>query len=195
MLALVIILIPIVVYLVWLARHIWTYGARDEAVKVDAIAVLGIAGRDPEPSPTYQERLNHGINLYRQGLAPRMIFTGGSRFPGYPNEADMGVRYALAHGVPESDIFFEPKARITEQNCRFIKELMDREGLKSLIIVSDPLHMRRAMTMAHDYGMNAYPSPTPTTCINTTWARLRFLAGEMLYLTFYLLKRPFMHHR
>jgi uncharacterized SAM-binding protein YcdF (DUF218 family) len=190
--AFVLILVAVIaVYLAWLAGSIRSYAGRDEAVKADAVVVLGIAGRGSEPSPIYQERLNHGIDLYKQGFAPLMIFTGGSRFPGYPNEADLGVKYALAHGVLQGDILFERKARITEQNCRFIKELMDQEGIKRVIIVSDPLHMRRAMLMAHDLHMDAHPSPTPTTRINTTCAKLRFLAGEMLFLTFYLLKRPF----
>jgi uncharacterized SAM-binding protein YcdF (DUF218 family) len=58
-----------------------------------------------------------------------------------------------------------------------------------VLIVSDPLHMRRAMTMARDFGLNAYPSPTPTSRYISLSSRLDFLWGEVRYYAAYLVRR------
>ena len=50
-----------------------------------------------------------------------------------------------------------------KEDLVYAKQLADANGLKRVLIVSDPMHMRRAVTMASDIGLEAYPSPTPTT--------------------------------
>lgn len=62
-------------------------------------------------------------------------------------------------------------------------------ALGRVLIVSDPLHMRRAMTMAHDLGLEARPSPTPTTRYVGCWSKAAFLARETYYYNTYLLRR------
>lgn len=56
---------------------ICAYSVRNESCEADVIIVLGAAAYDGGVSPVYRERLNHGIDLYRQGLAEKMIVTGG----------------------------------------------------------------------------------------------------------------------
>jgi uncharacterized SAM-binding protein YcdF (DUF218 family) len=60
------------------------------------------------------------------------------------------------------------------------------------LIVSDPLHMRRAMTMARDLGLDAYASPTPTSRYISPQSQIEFLWGEVRYYATYLVRRPFM---
>jgi len=64
-------------------------------------------------------------------------------------------------------------------------------GLKRVLIVSDPLHMKRAVTMAIDLGLDAYPSPTPTTRYQGGAKQLGLLAHETYYYIGYLFRRPF----
>ena len=54
-------------------------------------------------------------------------------------------------------------------------------GFKDALIVSDPLHMKRAMRMAADYGITAYSSPTPTTRFVSLRSKLPFLAREVFF--------------
>jgi len=58
-----------------------------------------------------------------------------------------------------------------------------------VLIVSDPMHMKRAMTMASDVGLDAHPSPTPTTKYKSLQAQMTELARETVYYLGYLLGR------
>jgi uncharacterized SAM-binding protein YcdF (DUF218 family) len=55
------------------------------------------------------------------------------------------------------------------------------------LVVSDPLHMRRAITLARDLGIDAHPSPTPTTRYVGLQSRSRFLSREVYFYARYLL--------
>ena len=53
--------------LLWLAAVaawiVWV-GQRDQAAAADAIIVLGAAAYDARPSPVFEERIRHGLDLY-----------------------------------------------------------------------------------------------------------------------------------
>ena len=55
---------------------------------------------------------------------------------------------------------------------------MDENNFKTAIIVSDPLHMKRAMEMAENYKITAFSSPTPTTMYKTPKTKYPFLFRE-----------------
>ena len=61
------------------------------------------------------------------------------------------------------------------------KQLADKNNLKKVLLVSDPMHMRRAITMAGDVGLDASPSPTPTTRYRTWRSQLSELTRETFY--------------
>ncbi|HEY5445338.1 MAG TPA: YdcF family protein, partial [Pyrinomonadaceae bacterium] len=77
----------------------------------------------------------------------------------------------------------------TYENVVNAKQLADANNLKKLLIVSDPMHMKRAMTMAADVGLDAHPSPTPTTKYKSLRAQMGELARETVYYLGYLLGR------
>ena len=52
---------------------------------------------------------------------------------------------------------------------------------ETAIIVSDPLHMKRAMLLAEDAGIKAYSSPTPSTRYVSLRTKIPFLARETFY--------------
>ena len=58
---------------------------------------------------------------------------------------------------------------------------MDGNHLETAVIVSDPLHMKRAMLLAEDAGITAYSSPTPTTRYISMRTKIPFLARETFY--------------
>jgi uncharacterized SAM-binding protein YcdF (DUF218 family) len=112
----------------------------------DAAVVLGAAVWTREPSPVFKERINHAINLYRNGRVRKLIFTGGQGNPGEPTEASAARDYALQSGLPASDILIEDKSHTTYENILNAKQLAATQGIRTVLIVSDPLHMKRAMT-------------------------------------------------
>jgi uncharacterized SAM-binding protein YcdF (DUF218 family) len=68
---------------------------------------------------------------------------------------------------------------------------MEEHGLDSALIVSDPLHMKRAMLYADDKDMEAYSSPTPTSLYQSWKTKAPFLARETFYYSGYRLVRLF----
>src|SRR6188474_1777897 len=86
---------------------------RDDAAPASAIVVLGAAQYVGRPSPVLRARLDHAIDLWRRGLAPRMIFTGGFGDHDTTSEAAVGQRYAIGRGVPPRAILIENRGRST----------------------------------------------------------------------------------
>jgi uncharacterized SAM-binding protein YcdF (DUF218 family) len=74
---------------------------------------------------------------------------------------------------------------------REAKKILDRQGLGTALIVSDPLHMKRAVMVGRDLGIDAHASPTPTTRYKSWHSKLRFLLREIYFYTTYLLRKPF----
>ncbi len=147
--------------------RIWQQGATDERRPADAIVVLGAAQYDGRPSPVFEARLEHAVALWKQGIAPHFVVTGG-KLPGdRTTEAAVARAYAVAHGVPEKAIFGEDEAHNTLSSLAGVAALMRQRGLGSAVIVSDPTHMLRALRMAEDLGLDAWGSPTTTSPIGS----------------------------
>ena len=92
-------------------------------------------------------------------------------------------RWALRHGVPAADIRVEQRSRITEENLREAWYIVQAEGIGRVLIVTDPLHMRRSMRLAHDLGLDAGAAPTRSSRYKTAGAKLPFFAREVWLLT------------
>lgn len=188
--ALILIGIPIATYL-GLSLDIWTYASRYDGANADVAIVLGAAVWTDRPSPVFEERIKHAIQLYQSGTVKHLVFTGGVGQPGEPAESIIARDYAIARGVPAKDISYETVSRVTWTNLGEAQKILATGTPKRVLIVSDPLHMRRAMLMAHDLRINAYPSPTPTTRYTGLRSRIEFLRRETYYYTLYLCQRPF----
>ena len=144
------------------AYRIWDQGNRDERTPADAIVVMGAAQYDGRPSPVFAARLDHAIELYHDGVAPRLIVTGGKREGDRTTEAASARSYAIEHGVPENAILSEDASRTTLQSIRRVAALMRDKDIGSAVFVSDPSHMLRVLRMASDEGIAGYGSPTRT---------------------------------
>ena len=179
------------VYVAFTACSIWNYGKIDGKQPSDVAVVLGAAISDGEVSPVYRERINHGIFLYENGYADYLLLTGGFGEGSYKSDSAIAKEYALSQGVPEDKISIEEKSTITEENLEYAKEIMDENGLETAIIVSDPLHMKRAMLMAEDYGVKAVSSPTKTSMYRTLKTKIPFLLREEFFYTGYCIVRNF----
>jgi len=172
-----------------LASRIYTYGNTRSDASADAAIVLGAAVWSSGVSPVFRERINHGIDLYRTGKVRKLIFTGGQGNAGEPTESSAARDYAIQSGVPAQDILIEEKSHTTYENILYAKQVADSEHIKRVLIVSDPLHMKRAVLMAQDVGLIAEPSPTPSTRYQGLKSRFGLLAHETYYYIGYLIRR------
>ena len=84
----------------------------------------------------------------------------------------------------------ENQSRTTWQNLENARELSSQFGIRSFLLVSDPLHMRRSVLMATDIGLVAYPAPTQSSRYRTLSSWSRFLARETwLYLGYRVFRK------
>lgn len=137
-------------------------GALDERRPADAIIVLGAAQYDGRPSAVFEARLEHAVALWRDGIAPVFIVTGGNLPGDRTTEAAVAREFAMARGVPADAVIGEDRAHNTLASLTAVAALMRDRGLRSAVIVSDPTHMLRSLRMARDLGIQAYGSPWTT---------------------------------
>ena len=173
-------------WLVFIAASIWNYGAKDHAVQSDYAIVLGAAAYHKKPSPVFKERIDHAVSLYQQGLVSKIIFTGGYGNGAPYAESEVAEKYALRSGVKGNDILIETLSRSTVDNIIEAKALMSSGGLSTAIIVSDPLHLKRASIIAENLNIAAVTSPTPTSRYRSFKAKFRFLIREVYFYHYYL---------
>jgi uncharacterized SAM-binding protein YcdF (DUF218 family) len=185
------IIAPAALLVALVALRVYTYGNKAVDVKADAAIVLGAAVWGDEVSPVFRERINHALELYRTGKVGKIIFTGGQGNRNELTEAAAARHYAIKNGIPERDILIEESSHTTYENVVNAKHVADANGLKKVLIVSDPMHMRRAVTMAGDVGLEAYPSPTPTTKYQGWKSQMVSLADETYHYIGYLAGKVF----
>ena len=184
-------LLLFVILLAALAVSIWQYAEVDETRQADVAIVLGAGTAGNTVSPVFRERLLHGIWLYENGYVDYLLLTGGVGDGSTRSDAAVAREFVLSQGIPPEVILIEEASTITEENLDNARKVMEENGLSTALLVSDPLHMKRAMLVAEDYGVTAYSSPTPTTMYRSTGTKLPFLAREVFFYIGYCIVRPF----
>jgi len=168
--------------------RIWAQGQSDEERPTDAIVVMGAAQYNGRPSPVFAARLDHAVSLYLAGVAPRLVVTGGKAEGDRTTEAAAGRAFAIELGVPVADILVEDQSRTTLESIRAVADLLDANGARSAIFVSDRPHMLRVLRMAADEGITAWGSPTRTSPIERDFVgQLDATVHELGALAYYFL--------
>jgi uncharacterized SAM-binding protein YcdF (DUF218 family) len=171
--------LPALFWAAYVALRIVTVGERDEHRPAEAIVVLGAREYSGWPSSHFAARLDHALSLYEQGLAPLVIVAGGDPEGDSHTEADAGARYLEHRGLPP-EALLTVGGDNTYENLREAESLAEREGLGTVLLVSERFHMLRSLAMAEDLGMRAYGSPTRTSLRehNPAW-RLYYTLREV----------------
>lgn len=165
--------------------QVYSYSLERDTTPADAAIVLGAAVYRDRPSPVFRERINHAIDLYHDGTVKFIIFTGAVGNRDELAEAEVARTYAMQRGVPAEAILIETISTTTEENLREAGRILEENNLGRVLIVSDPLHMKRAILTARDLGLDAHPSPTPTSRYRTWRSQLTFLLRETYFYTTY----------
>jgi uncharacterized SAM-binding protein YcdF (DUF218 family) len=151
----------------------------DQRQQAQAIVVLGAAQYNGRPSPVLRARLDHALGLYREGLAPIIVVTGGVGVGDTTSEAMVGRRYLLGHGVPAEGVAAEAVGRTTTASMDAVATWLRSRGISRVILVSDPFHMFRLRLEARRTALAAYTSPTESSPISSNPVlELRFLFAE-----------------
>ena len=170
-----------------LGGRIYAYAQVSDPEPADAAVVLGAAVYREQPSPVFRERINHAVELYRDGQVGYLIFTGGVGTRDSVAESEAARVYAIESGVPAERILIETVSTDTEGNLAETQKIMQAMGFDRVLVVSDPFHMLRAMAIAADLGLNASASPTTTSRYESVRSQGIFLVREIYFYSAYLL--------
>jgi uncharacterized SAM-binding protein YcdF (DUF218 family) len=173
-----------IVAVAYLSTRIEQQSTRDEAQKADVILVLGAAEYRGRPSPVLRARLDHALELYNRGLAPRIMTTGGAGGDPVFTEGGVGRSYLIGQGVPSEAIIVENESESTVESLAMAGEIMQRMGLHSVVVVSDGYHIFRVKKMLQNRGLDVYGSPRPeqhAEPLHERWNYVKQAIGYMLW--------------
>jgi len=173
-----------IVSIAYFATRIEQQSTRDEARNADVILVLGAAEYRGRPSPVLRARLNHALDLYKRGIAPRIMTTGGAGGDPVFTEGGVGRSYLIANGVPSEAIVVENESESTVESLAMAGEIMQRMGLHSVVVVSDGYHIYRVKKILQKRGLDAYGSPRPeqrAEPLHDRWNYVKQAIGYMLW--------------
>ncbi len=145
----------------------WQYLPLDPVPEAEAIVLLGGATKradPPRPGVDLGEegdRVLYAAELYKAGKAPLLLVSGGSWDNLPPAEAtDMAAVLIGRLGVPRSALVLEARSLNTYENALYTKTILERLGIKKVLLVTSAVHMPRSMLIFRKQGIDAIAAPT-----------------------------------
>jgi len=151
----------VVLYLAVTYVEVWSASRADHRGSAEAILVMGAAQYNGVPSPVLKARLDHALVLYRAGVAPLMIVTGGRQAGDRTTEASASAQYLIKRGVPDKSILREVQGRDTYESLRASQRFLAARGLSDVLLVTDGYHAARVRATAREVGLSPSCSPVP----------------------------------
>jgi uncharacterized SAM-binding protein YcdF (DUF218 family) len=179
-------LAALAVFLTLTSIRIAREGSRQEAHTADAIVVFGAAEYSGHPSPVLRARLDHAYDLFRQGIAPVVITTGGAASDPSFSEGGVGRDYLKHRRIPERNLIAETQGSDTAHSAVRVAVIMRANGLHSCVAVSDAYHVFRIKRLLEHEGIGpVYVSPRPGSrphsVMQRTYAVLREACSYLLW--------------
>ncbi len=126
------------------AKGLVAFVPADPGVTVDAIVILGRGDRFS------QSRVDVATQLWKAQRAP-LIFASGIV------DAPQMIRQLRKRGIPKQGLAYEECSRTTEENARFTAMMLKPQGVKQILLVTDPLHMLRSLLTFRSFGFTVIP--------------------------------------
>ncbi|PYE52870.1 YdcF family protein [Deinococcus yavapaiensis] len=142
--------VPLLVLLV-LGAVLMLAGAASVDRPYPTLLVLGAAQYNGHPSPAFERRLRHALDLYRAGGVKRIVVSGGVGKGDRFSEGAVGVKFLRSQGVPERVLIAETRSRSTLENLRNSKPYLTG----AVTLVTDEVHATRALALAKAVGLKA----------------------------------------
>lgn len=163
--------------------QMFCFGKTDYRREADAIVVLGArAFADGQMSDALRDRTVTGYNLYLQGYAPQIIFSGGPG-DGDVHETEAMRNAAIEMGIPEDAIILDKGGLSTQKTVENTSEIFVRLSIKKVIVVSHYYHLPRIkMTyQRHQHQVLTVPAEESQILLKTPYYILREIAALWVY--------------
>lgn len=119
----------------------------------DAILILGCQVKpDGSLSLMLKDRLDKGIELYKNGVAPKVIVSGDHGRDDY-DEVNAMKKYMIQNEVPSEDIFMDHAGFNTYDSMYRAKNIFN---VNKCIVVTQKYHLYRSIYIGNALGMETY---------------------------------------
>lgn len=129
---------------------IYTVETIEASEPYDCILVLGAGVKGDSPSDMLRDRLDTAIELYKKGIAPKLLMSGDHGDVDY-DEVNVMKNYAIEQGVPSEDIFMDHAGFSTYESMYRAREIF---GAERVVVVSQKYHLYRALYIGRSFGMD-----------------------------------------
>jgi uncharacterized SAM-binding protein YcdF (DUF218 family) len=167
--------------------QVWRAANNPVVRQADVIVVLGTAQLNGKPGDALEARLVEAQRIFELGYAPTIITVGAGAPGDRTTEAASGKYWLRTEGIPSRKITAVEEGRDTLTSTKAYAAVMKKRYVSDVIIVTDPFHCARAITMANEQGVLATCSPVqtgPNTLDNSGYRYLiREAAAYLAYIT------------
>jgi uncharacterized SAM-binding protein YcdF (DUF218 family) len=177
----------VLIYVASVCLHIVQEASQQETHPADAIVVFGAAEYAGRPSPVYRARLDHAFELFKRGIAPVVIATGGAGDDLHFTEGGVGHDYLMRRGIAEPNLIAETQGSDTAESAERVGVIMRANHMRSCIAVSDEYHVFRIRKLLERQGVKVYVAPRPDSRPRSIWQRgLAVLREAVSYMAWQL---------
>lgn len=153
---------------------------KEELHPADAIVVFGAAEYSGHPSPVLRARLDRAYELFKLGLAPVVITTGGSGADPSFSEGGVGRDYLMHRGIPERNLIAETQGSDTAQSAQRVGVILRANHFHTCLAVSDEYHVFRIKVLLEHEGMQVYVAPRTGSRPKGHWQRMIAVLREVM---------------
>jgi uncharacterized SAM-binding protein YcdF (DUF218 family) len=170
--------VAVLAYFLSICAGIVRASTEEQIHSADAIVVFGAAEYSGRPSPVYRARLDHAFDLFRRGIAPVVITTGGAAADPSFSEGGVGHDYLMSRGVPDASLIAETQGTDTAQSAERVAVIMRANHMRSCVAVSDAYHVFRIRKLLQHENMQVYIAPRPDSRPHSAWQRAEAVLRE-----------------
>jgi uncharacterized SAM-binding protein YcdF (DUF218 family) len=151
-----------------------------EIPHAEAIVLLG-GGTESQDAPRQIPELNssgdrvvYAAWLYRQGVAPNILVSGGlldwTTLPTTPAD-DMAALLEFMDVPPEA-IWKQSRSRNTYEDAVYCAEILRQKGIHKILLVTSAFHMPRSLHLFEAQGLEVVPLPADFNVTDSEWRSL-----------------------
>lgn len=172
---------------VWVGLLVGSIASTDYGRSADVIVVFGArVHADGRLSDALADRVRTGVDLYRAGRAPRLLFSGGRDSGATLSEPEAMRAFAIEAGVPSEAIILDETGRNTRATVVEVARRLNAAGWRSTLMVSHDYHLARVKLFSHRIGLRAFTVPAQE--LRPLRAGPYYVARELVAFVWYWLR-------
>lgn len=128
----------------------------DAVVVLSGMVHLDLSSEDSIEFSSAVDRILSGIEIVREGMAEKMIISGGDGSLSQPGKSESVLlrQFVQRFGLTEDQVIIDPESRNTYENALFTKKIAEEYGTESLLLITSAFHIFRAKGCFAEVGLD-----------------------------------------